>query len=258
VSRRLHVHVPWRRLAEAMPLLLDQGLQPEIAFKGVDLDELDWQQVRSVAGRLDRAGLRVSLHAPFADLNPGAMEPLVLAATEKRYRQTLDVAAALGARLIVFHPGYDRWKYGGLDHLWLEANLAFWPPLIELAARSDCRMALENIFERRPDTLAGLLDAFDSPWLGHCFDVGHWHLFGKVSLNDWFAALGSRLFHLHLHDNRGRRDDHLPPGEGKIDFPALFDRIRGLDPPPSLTLEIHAPEDLLRAVAGIPPFLLSR
>lgn len=255
MNHRLHVHVPWRRIEEAFPLLLDHGLQPEIAFKGDDLDDLDREQVRSVARRLASAGLRVSLHAPFADLNPGALEPLVLAATEKRFRQTLEVADALGARLIVFHPGFDRWKYGGLNHLWLEANLDFWPPLLDLAARLDCRMALENIFEQRPDTLAGLLDALDSPWLGHCFDVGHWHLFSTVPLEKWFTALGPRTVHLHLHDNRGRRDDHLPPGQGKIDFDGLYGCIRSLSPLPSLTLEIHVPEDILRSVAALPPFL---
>lgn len=257
MSERLHVHVPWRRLDEAMPMLLGEGLQPEIAFKAADLDDLDSRQLRRAAQRLSRAGLRVSLHAPFADLNPGALEPLVLTATEKRFRQTLDVADALGARMIVFHPGFDRWKYGGLDHLWLEQNLDFWPPMVEHAARIDCPMALENIFEERPDTLVRLLAAIDSHWLGHCFDVGHWHLFGKVSLDDWFAALGPRIVHLHLHDNRGRGDDHLPPGDGKIDFDALYAHLRRLDAAPTLTLEIHKPADLLRAVARIPSPLLA-
>lgn len=257
MSDRLHVHVPWRLLEEKIAFLLEHRLQPEIALKADDLDRLDRPQLRRLARRFAAAGLRTSLHAPFADLNPGALEPLVLAATERRFAQTLDVAAELEAGMIVFHPGFDRWKYGGLDHLWLERNLSFWPSLIDRAARLECPMALENIFEERPDTLLELLDRLDSPWLGHCFDVGHWHLFGKVSLADWFARLGPRMIHLHLHDNRGRGDDHLPPGDGKIDFSVLYELIRGLPGRPTLTLEIHSPDKILRAVSDLPPCLRS-
>lgn len=255
MSERLHVHVPWTHLQSALPFLLERGLQPEIAFKGPDLDLLSPTQLRDANRRLAGAGLNVTIHAPFADLNPGALEPLVFESTRQRFFQTMEAADRLGARLVVFHPGYDRWKYGGLDHLWLEQNLRFWPPLLKLAAEQDCMMVLENIFEQDAGTLSNLLSALDSPWLGHCFDIGHWNLFAGVSLSDWFDALGSRLVHLHLHDNFGQGDDHLPVGEGNIDFVALLELIPNLPAAPTMTLEAHTQENLLRSLAGVAPFL---
>ena len=116
-------------------------------------------------------------------------------------------------------------------------------------------MALENIFEEDPRTLRDLLSALDSPWLGHCFDVGHWNLFAKVSQARWFEVLGPRMVHLHLHDNRGEGDDHLPVGAGRIDFNGLFTLVRDLSQTPSMTLEAHTRQNLLRSLAGVAPFL---
>jgi len=251
----IHVHLPWRHFDKYLPFILEHRLNPEIALRGPDLDAADQVAFLDAGRILSREGLSVTLHAPFADLNPGALEPLVFDATLRRYRQALEVSNDLGARLVVFHPGYDRWKYGGNDHLWHDQNLLFWPSLLPLAEKYDCRMALENIYEEIPDTLVRLLDEIDSPWLGHCFDVGHSHVFGKVTITSWFKSLGHKMIHAHLHDNHGKADEHLPVGEGTIDFSTLFRLFAALPNPLTLTLEAHDPESVLKSIAGMSPFL---
>jgi sugar phosphate isomerase/epimerase len=252
---KLHMHVPYRQLDPWLPFLLARQLQPEVAFKGPELDQVSSTLLRQTGSQLAAAGLSCTVHAPFMDLNPGALEPLVFAATRRRFEQTLDAAESLGASLIVLHPGYDPWKYSGQDHLWLEQNLLFWPPLLERARQIGCMLALENIFEVRPDSLAALIECIDSPSLGHCFDIGHWRLFAEGSLADWFAVLGKRVVHLHLHDNFGQRDEHLPVGEGNIDFAALFGLIATLPQSPSMTLEAHSQQAALRSLKGVAPYL---
>jgi sugar phosphate isomerase/epimerase len=254
---RLHVHVPFAQLEELLPVLLERRLQPEVAFKAADLDQLDEALLAQLAAPLANAGLAVTVHAPFLDLNPGAIDPLVFAVTARRYREALQAAARLGARLIIFHPGYDAWRYGQQQQQWFEQNLRFWPPLLELAARSGCAMTLENIFEPEPGLLSKLLHSLSSPWLGHCFDVGHWHLFADVSMGEWLTTFGEQLRHLHLHDNFGRKDDHLPMGEGSIDFRPLLDHLAAMPPEerPSATLEAHSREALLRALTAIAPLI---
>lgn len=255
MSERLHVHVPFSLLEKHLPLLLERGLQPEIALKWPDLVGDHRSAAARAAQRLGAAGLRVTVHGPFMDLNPGALEPMVRQATMERFRQTLAMAEWLEARLVVFHPGYEFWRYGGRSELWVEACREFWPPLIEQAATQDCPMVLENIFEDSPDTLKDLLDAFASPWLGHCFDIGHWRLFSKVTMADWFNALGPHLRHLHLHDNSGDRDAHLAIGEGNIDFAELARLLPCLPEAPCMTLEIHDCPALLRCLDNFPPSL---
>lgn len=255
MRNNLHVHVPFAQLQAYIPFLLERRLQPEISFKGPDLDQLSHVQLRQLGRQLSAFGLACTIHAPFMDLNPGALEPLVFAATQRRYMQTLDAAESIGARLIVFHPGYDPWKYSGQDHLWLEQNLLFWPSLLARAAQIGCTLALENIFENDPYTLNDLLTQIGSVFLGHCFDVGHWNLFTKVNLGEWFAALGPHMVHVHLHDNFGKRDDHLPVGEGNVNFPALFALLAALPHSPSMTLEAHSQLALLRSWKGLSRFL---
>lgn len=249
---RLHVHIPCALLDGLLPLLFLHRLQPEIAFKWFDLERPD-AQVREWGRRLAEADLAVTVHAPFMDLNPGAVDPLVREATRRSFARTLDLAGLLQARLVVFHPGFFRWHYGGRDELWVESSLSFWPELVTRAADLDCRMALENIFEENPVTLQALLDGIDSPWLGHCFDIGHWHLFGQVPLEEWFTALGRHLQHLHLHDNLGDRDAHLAIGDGSADFSELFRLLEGQRLRPTATLEIHDRQALLRTISVIAP-----
>lgn len=251
--RPLHVHTPWRQIDEHLPFLLEQQLQPEFGLLAQDLDQLRPERVASVADTLRRAQLSVTVHAPFMDLNPGAGDPLIAAATRKRLLQTLEAAARLGARLVVIHPGYDDWRYNHSPQLWLEQAVPRFSELAEFASQNDLRLAVENIFEVKPDSLCSLVKQVDHPALGHCFDIGHWQLFGgQFPQADWLAALGERLFHLHLHDNHGTADDHLPLGEGGIDFGPLATHLQQCRPLPSATLEAHSRAHLLRSLHNLP------
>lgn len=255
MAEPLHGHLPARLLASELTYFLRQGIAPEIALGAADLEQIGAEQWRHWGRECAAAGLAVTVHAPFHDLNPGALDPLVAAATRLRFEQSLAVAAGLGARLMVLHPGFDRWRYQGQEQLWLETSRTFWPPLLSRAAGQNCLLALENIFDHQPEPLASLLDELDSPWLGHCFDVGHWQLFSRIPLAEWFQRLGRRMLHLHLHDNHGAADEHLPVGSGSIDFAELFRLVKALPQRPSMTCEAHRREDLLPSLAAVRAFL---
>lgn len=255
MTDRLFAHLPYAQAGTSLDFLLAEGLQPEIAFSGADLDRLRPGDLEPLARRLSGAGARCTVHAPFHDLNPGALDSLVREATVRRFCQTLAAADVLGAVVIVFHPGYEKWKYGLQSRLWLDASLEFWPPFLEIAEKQDCLLAVENIFEDEPQTLVDLVTALDSPRLGHCFDIGHWHLFSGTDLEGWLRRQAPRLFHLHLHDNDGSADQHGPVGEGKIPFRDFFDLLGRYAVTPTVTLEAHTRETLQRSLLGIGPFL---
>jgi sugar phosphate isomerase/epimerase len=248
---RLGAHIPWSQIELLLEKVMDLGLFPEIALKGQELDSQNTALLSRVSRVLSAAGVRPSIHAPFFDLNPGALDPLVRQVTFQRLHQSLQVAEHLQAHLMVIHPGVDKWRYPGLDQTWLSLARDFFPPLIDQAAACDCRLALENIYEEKPDTLAQLVEGLDSEWFGHCFDAGHWHLFGKQPMATWLESIDTRLFHLHLHDNRGQADEHLPVGEGTIDFSPLSIKLQQLSPRPSATLEAHSAEDLVRSLQRV-------
>ena len=248
------VHVPIACLDNFLPMLLQHQLPPELALKGPDLDAWDalpWAALAEIAA----AGLPVALHAPFLDLSPASPDPQVRQITLLRHQQALRLAERLGAVVCVVHPGYDRWRFAPGGSLWHERSCDFWQPLAQQAENCGCRLALENIFETEPHALAALIHAMDSPAFGHCFDMGHFHLFAQVPLASWFASLGPAMIHLHLHDNHGQDDEHLPLGEGTIDVPAVFHHVKQRTSRPTLTLEHHSAERLLRGLKQFRRFM---
>jgi sugar phosphate isomerase/epimerase len=256
MNPRLHVHVPWRQIDDWLPQLLERRLQPEIGFRGEDFDPLDAATLERVATLLQQAGLAVSVHAPFMDLNPGALDPIVREATLRRLNQALAAARQLKARLIVIHPGYDHWHYDHQPQLWLEQTIPFFRELLPAIEQSGVRVAIENIFETRPETLIDLITALDHPLYGYCFDVGHWHLFAEDKrMTAWLATLADKLYHLHLHDNCGSMDQHLALGQGDIDFAPLNAYLGKCIMQPSMTLEAHRIEDLELSLEALPRLL---
>lgn len=244
----LGAHIPWAQVDKYLDLALQLQLVPEIAIKGPDLDLLDDTVIKRVAATLASRNLRPRVHAPFFDLNPGAIDWLIREATQKRLDQALTFAGELNADLMIIHPGLDKWRYPNLDQVWLENATHFFQQMLDKAERLSCRLAIENIYEESPATLVKLVQQLGSPWFGHCFDVGHWHLFGKLQMHDWLEQIESKLFHLHLHDNHGRADEHLPVGSGTIDFDPIKALLERIEHYPSMTFEAHNPEHLMASL----------
>jgi sugar phosphate isomerase/epimerase len=226
-------------LKEQLEAVLSSGLQPEVYFSGYVLDRLSSGDTEGISRALREREVPVTFHAPFMDLNPGAVDERIREITALRFGQVLDLVPLFRPRAIVLHPGYDRWRYDDDVDLWLENSLRTWEPLVKRAESLSVRMALENVFEEKPAILERLLDKIDSPYLGYCLDAGHGNLFSRVPLEEWVEVLGSRLMEIHLHDNRGEADDHLPLGQGSIDFPSLFALLGKKKIQPIYTIEPH-------------------
>lgn len=244
-------HVPWSQIETYLQRVLDLDLTPEIAIKGPELDALDQSLLEQVAATLAKKGLRPYIHAPFFDLNVGALDPVIRQVSQQRLFQALSFATQLNAALMVIHPGVDKWRYPNLEQAWLNNAKTSFQTLVDQAATSECQLAIENIYEETPALLVQLVSEIESEWFGHCFDVGHWHLFGKRPMAEWLDAVTPRLLHLHLHDNLGVADDHLPVGKGAIDFGPLQVKLRSFKSLPSMTLEAHSSEHLEQSLKQI-------
>jgi sugar phosphate isomerase/epimerase len=138
---------------------------------------------------------------------------------------------------------------------WLKNSISFWREFLPRAKEAGCIIAVENIFEKEPSTLRGLLEAIDDPCFCHCFDVGHWNMFTTVTLEEWFAELGRFIAECHIHDNHGRADEHLPLGEGQIDFDRVFGLLRQYAPSAVWTIEAHSAKRMERALKNIGKYL---
>ena len=96
--------------------------------------------------------------------------------------------------------------------------------LAEEAEKYEVNLAWENT--RFLNYNAYLYAHVSSPRMRFCFDCGHANVFTPGE--DPLARFGDRLVTVHLHDNHGPQvgDEHLLPGQGSIDFPALMRRLK--------------------------------
>lgn len=71
-------------------------------------------------------------------------------------------------------------------------------------------------------------DRLDTKYKTICVDTGHTHeaeSFWVPAPEEMIRILGKDISILHLHDNSGHWDDHLLPGMGNINWPAVFDAL---------------------------------
>jgi sugar phosphate isomerase/epimerase len=155
-------------------------------------------------------------------------------------RRCLDLAASLGAPCITLTsgravPGCPPEQAVGHLHASLAA-------LLPHAAACGVRLALEYepglLVERATQALA-LCDRMASPWLGLNLDVGHAWVVGEEPAEVVRRAGPGRLCHLHLEDIRDRVHYHRIPGEGEIDFAAIFAALRAIDYRGAAAVELY-------------------
>ena len=250
-----HAHVPYQKIPEHIDIIRKHAPNLEIYFGSSVLDSLSPSDLTGLKRELDYNPV-LSLHAPFMDLSPGAVDSMVRTATMERFRQILDVAEVLGPRTVVFHSGYEKWKYALNVELWLEKSLLTWRQVCERAAGIGVKVAIENIFEDEPSNLKLLMEHMNSANFGICFDTGHFNLFSRIPLEDWMEALNPYILELHLHDNDRSSDQHLPIGEGLFDFARFFALLRNRDC--VYTIESHTPEKVLRSMESLKKFTSSK
>ncbi len=251
---KIHVHVPYDSFRLYEPVLREQVLSVELYFGSNTVDEIRESDLKDIAAAMDWEHT-LSIHGPFMDLSPGAIDPKIAAASLERYLQIMEFSEMLRPEVVVFHSGYEKWKYAGNVDLWLNRSLDTWRAVMERAEMTGVKVAIENIVDTAPDHLKLLASEVNHPLFGLCLDVGHREIFSQMPVADWVEGMHPYIFELHLHDNTGTGDDHSPIGEGIIDFGSLFAKIGELGLDPVYTLEAHSAEDALQSMAALKAYL---
>ena len=189
--------------------------------------------IRAMAGALEAHRLQlVSLHAPNRrDLS--AMResgtPLSICEIERvrrveamdELKRVIDVADDLPYARLILHMGGSRETadprkrdaaFSSLEHLVLHARHA------------GVTICVENTQSEMgsPDYLRAFVDETRLTGLRFNFDIGHAHLAEfpeEERLEKSFSPLKELVSSVHLHDNHGEKDEHLPPYDGSIHWP---------------------------------------
>ena len=96
--------------------------------------------------------------------------------------------------------------------------------------------------ERFPDSkeVTDFVRSFRSPFVQVCLDVNHSNL--AEDLAAVAANCDGLISDIHVSDNHGKLEDHLPPGEGIIDLPAAMQAVADAGYEGPLNMEFHTPD----------------
>ena len=117
--------------------------------------------------------------------------------------------------------------------------------ILPVAEKTGIKIAIENVSSSQnvigtAEEIMEILEKFNSPCLGVCFDTGHANLTGRFK--EEFLILKDKIFTFHIHDNDGKRDLHLPPVMGTIDWKWFVKELKKSNYSGQLPLEIVIPE----------------
>jgi len=198
------------------------------------LDRWSADRVRAVRATCERHGIALGLHTQ-SSVNVAEVAPRVAEAVDEYLRANVDLATRLQCGWVVVHAGFHfssnlaARQAAALDRL---------RRLTEHAERVGAYLVLENL-NREPEhaevrylghtveECRPFFDAIASPAFGWAFTVNHAHLVPE-GIDGFLDAFGvSRIGEVRLADNTGEYEIHLNPGQGTIDFTAMFARLEG-------------------------------
>jgi sugar phosphate isomerase/epimerase len=115
--------------------------------------------------------------------------------------------------------------------------------LTQFAAQNGVRLMLENVPPERGHPLESF--AYFSrvmsavPALSFHFDVGHAFIENRMKgVEEYLEAFSGRLSHIHIHDNHGKYDEHLPLGQGKIPLRKVVRLLKDYNYDKTVTFEV--------------------
>ncbi|MEM2909726.1 MAG: sugar phosphate isomerase/epimerase [Nitrososphaerota archaeon] len=200
---------------------------------------------KEIRGTLRKNGLDIVCHMPWY-FHPSHPYPSVRACYVSEMLKVIEVARALDAIKIVVHAEFAE----GLPSKYFDENRdemlkTFSLSLDEIKEKAEgygIVVMLENTDDKAAK-LSELLWLLDSKKMKATLDIGHaftnYHGDGEA-LTKFIRALGSRIGHVHLSDNFGSGDLHLPIGVGRIRWQEVLSELKGLGYDGSITLEVHS------------------
>jgi sugar phosphate isomerase/epimerase len=240
-------------IADQRDLELQDPVWPEV------LDN-DWQPlVRQIRDVLDGYTGRLGIHGPFLSLDILGYDPKIRAVVSERFRQALHFAVDLGASHMVIHSPFIFFGSPFLPHSpsagqndQIKRIQATLEEVLPLAEQAGCTLMIENIQDTNPGPLLAVVRSFNSDYVRLSLDTGHafiTHRIGGPPPDQWVREAGPLLGHVHLQDSDGQFDRHWVPGDGNLNWFALFEALGELEQTPRLMLELRNQGAIRRGAA---------
>ncbi|WP_048203313.1 sugar phosphate isomerase/epimerase family protein [Methanocaldococcus infernus] len=198
----------------------------ELGFSDIPLLDKDGEINREAIDYLSTLNVKYTLHSPTSDEPNSVCVDLGKGERDLKIMENVfKIASLLNIKYVVIHGG----DINGSYHKAYINTLRALKSLINLANEYSVKIVLENLCDNRigafPHEFSGLLD----DEIGVTLDVGHAYLMCNkygMSMREYFKMLRPYIEHVHLHDNFGFVDNHLPLGEGNINWKMVLNELR--------------------------------
>ena len=200
------------------------------------LESFDTQRVKNVRELKEKNNINLGLHT-LSGVNVAEISPFCRDAVDQYLKAYIDLAPQVGAEWIVVHGGYH---FTNCRTIRMQAAIERLKRIAGYAEEKGVLLLLENLnwepvlaevnyMPVTPAETMHFLTEIDSPAVRWSFTANHAHFLPGVGIANFIDAVDFSYCHeVRLADNNGSYEIHQRPGEGTIDFGAMFKKIEGL------------------------------
>lgn len=179
--------------------------------------------------RLGHTACYIPLGSPFKELRDTSVEII---------KKQLDIFSRLGCQKVTVHANWPPGLFS--DEEGIDFQTESLQRIIPIAREYNIRLLFESLNSER-DVMENIRKILDlNPELEFLADLGHLNVCGRDPLS-YLEHFRDKIGHIHLHDNDGTRDLHLPVEAGIISWPELVEKLKEFYDG-TVTLEIFSRE----------------
>ena len=200
------------------------------------LESFDAERIAGVRALKEKHNINLGLHT-LSGVNVAEFSPFCRDAVDAYLKAYIDLAPQVGADWIVVHGGYH---FTACRTLRMQTAIDRLKRMAGYAEEKGVLLLLENLnwepvlaevnyMPVTPAETMHFLTEINSPAVRWSFTANHAHFLPGVGISNFIDAVAFSLCHeVRLADNNGSYEIHQRPGEGTIDFGAMFKKIEGL------------------------------
>lgn len=178
---------------------------------------------------VETTNLVITLHLPFSDLNLGSLNHPIWKESIKQMTACIEKASDF-VEIAVVHPGYLSPLGMQLPDMAWQQNIKGLREVCDFADDFGIKIGVENMVNmphtlgKQPREILGMIESLERENVGLTLDIGHANTNNNIA--EFMQDL-SNVIHVHLHDNKGKSDEHLELGKGNINWKEVIPKFKG-------------------------------
>ncbi len=198
-----------------------------IGKNGFDFVDLFLEEDKAVPGKIDVLKLKKLLKKYKLDAVGHTAWYLPIGSPVKSFRETavseaekyFEVFSKLNVKYVTIHTNWPPGMFSTKEGIRFQVESL--KKIVDVAKKYSLRIMLESIDTCQDDIKSVSEILKRVPGLYIHIDIGHVNLF-KRKPEEFIKKFHKKLKHIHLHDNDGIKDLHIPMGTGIIDWENLI------------------------------------